>query len=131
LHDNAKPKIIETVKIKHEIEEAIIPLSKLNIYLDQAAASISACALRYNSSLFARALRLSIIAGSSFSNEDRRLDFKYKFIYHISVWIISKILKLNENKSIFYYYSHLIFSYLNEEMVKQASFGFAHLTIDN
>ena len=43
------------------------------LYLDQATASISACALRYNSSLFASALRRSIIAGSSFNNDDRRL----------------------------------------------------------
>lgn len=47
-----------------------------HIYLDHATASISACALRYNSSLFERALRLSMIAGSSFSNEDRRLGCK-------------------------------------------------------
>jgi len=45
----------------------------IHIYLDQATASISAWALRYNSSLFARALRRSIIAGSSFSKEDSRL----------------------------------------------------------
>lgn len=60
--------------------ELVLVVVITHLYLDQAAASISACALRYNSSLFARPLRLSMIAGSSFSNEDRRLDCKHKFI---------------------------------------------------
>lgn len=50
-------------------EEDIIYVT---IYFDQATVSISACALLYNSSLFARAVRRSMIAGSSFNNEDRR-----------------------------------------------------------
>lgn len=68
------------MSIKNE-HEMVILLPRINvihirIYLDQATASISACALRYSSSLFARAPRRSAIAGSSFSNEDKRLVCK-------------------------------------------------------
>jgi hypothetical protein len=51
----------------------------LLIYLDQATASISACALLYNSSLFAMAARRSMTAGSSFSNDDNCFCCKDQF----------------------------------------------------
>lgn len=57
-------------KRQHKIPH---PPSPALYYLDQATASISVCALLYNSSLFARPVRRSMMAGSSFNNDDKRL----------------------------------------------------------
>jgi hypothetical protein len=45
----------------------------ISLYLDQATASISPCALLYNSNLFARAVCRSMMAWSSFNSDDKRL----------------------------------------------------------
>ena len=120
-------------------------IQMLQFYLDQATASISACALLYNSSLLARAARRSMTAGSSFNNDDscfcckdqfksqlhsssdfnNSIEFDHiqitiKEDFHEYTWITVKD-----------FHSYLQFTQLGEEMIKQASLGLTHLAINN
>jgi hypothetical protein len=106
----------------------------ISLYLDQATASISPCALLYNSNLFARAVRRSMMAGSSFNNDDKRLVC-------ISILNSTTLVKFSQPRSNFTQaygnkdgkgsISHLHFTQVSEEMVKQASFGLPYLTIND
>lgn len=108
----------------------------LRNYLAQATVSISACALLYSSSLFARAARRSMTAGSSFNNADKRFCCSGNLKSNGVKNSIQKEFVLPSKQAHIVmktgkYFTHIHFSQLGEEMVKQASFGLTNLTIDN
>ena len=108
----------------------MLPINPISpLYLDQATVSISACALLYNSSLFARALRRSMIAGSSFNNADNR--FGYKNFPKINQTDHQFYQKSRYEKMVRENHSYLQFTQFSVEEVEQASFSFTDLTIND